>query len=236
MLRTFRRLLGAVAVVSSVGVASLVLGPAAHGVAPGSGTATDPATAGQDGAWLVTAHHGNLAEIEAERLAAAQAARTDVQEMGSMLVGDHEALDADLQRLAEELGVVLPAEPRADQRDELAALGAIETAEFDKAWLDAQVAAHRAALAAADAEVEQGTRSAVVDLASTTRDVVQHHLDDLIVLSDEPEAHEGGQVDEPTSIGWMALALLVIVGGVVAGALLLSRGRRRRAGTREGPD
>src|SRR3954453_16501285 len=109
----------------------------------GTGRAS-AATNVQDEAWLVEAHQGNLAEIAAGHVAAAQATNAAIRELGQMLVDDHTRLDADLTTVAAQVGVTLPSAPTQVQKTNLAALEAIHGEQFDKAWIEAQGRDHSA--------------------------------------------------------------------------------------------
>ncbi|MBB2911474.1 putative membrane protein [Streptosporangium becharense] len=150
-------------------------------------TGSPPALSKQDRAFLVQAHQSNLAEIAAGRAAQEKTGGQEVREtgeavreMGMKLVGDHTKLDADVRRVADQLGVELPDEPSQEQRRQLEEVKAKSGADFDRAWIAAQVAGHRQSLADGRKELQEGSAPEVKKLATDAEPVVQEHLDMLL--------------------------------------------------------
>ncbi|MDM7831602.1 DUF4142 domain-containing protein [Cellulomonas edaphi] len=197
-------------------------------------TAAAPAQpSAEDSAWLVEAHQRNLAEIASGAAAVELASAPAVRELGRMVEADHRTLDTDLQSVATELAVVLPSEPREDQRTSLAALRAIRTEEFDRAWVASQITAHRAALEAASARAASGGDPAVVALADAAAPVVQHHLRALEAAADAPDFQEGGETPDNGASTWptaAVIAVVIVVVGVVAYVVARRTGRLRPRG------
>lgn len=134
----------------------------------------------QDRQFLIQAHQGNLAEIAAGKAAQSKGKAGSVRSIGAMLVADHTKLDKKLQQVAQRLQVPLPAQPTARQQTKAKELNALSGAEFDKAWTKTMIYAHRAALAAANKEVADGSVPQVKALAKASQPVIQEHLDRLL--------------------------------------------------------
>src|SRR5699024_7004013 len=132
--------------------AGVLLGAAVLAVSP---AAAEPSE--QDEAWMVAAHQSNLAEIAAGTTAQEQATTDAVREMGATLIADHEALDADLVALAEELGVDLPDQPSPEQEAALTEVREQQGEAFDTAWIASQIEGHRMSLAAGQEEIANGS-------------------------------------------------------------------------------
>ncbi len=214
----FRR--ATVALVAAAGALALAAGPAA--AAPSQ----------QDQEWLVAAHQSNLAEIAAGQAALQQATTPAVREHGQMLIDDHTRLDAALTPVAQQLGVTLPGEPSEAQQQALAAVTAQQGAAFDRAWVESQIAGHRATLAAGQQELAAGTEQAVKDLAAASAPVVQGHLDGLLAVAQElgvptsVPAGSGGQAASSSAVAGLALVTAGVLAVAAAGTVLV---RQRRA-------
>lgn len=195
--------------------AGLLLGATALTVSPAAAQPSE-----QDEAWMVAANQSNLAEVAAGEAAQEHATTDEVREMGTMLIADHEALDADLTAAAEELGVDLPDEPSEAQQAALEEVMAHEGEAFDTAWIASQIEGHRMTLAAGQEEIENGSEESVIALAEASAPVVQRHLDHLLEMSGSaPGAVPSGLGDAGSSpllgVGVVALGLLALAGSVV---------------------
>ncbi|WP_171905291.1 DUF4142 domain-containing protein [Cellulosimicrobium cellulans] len=208
-----------VALAAAAGALALAAGPAAA------------APSDQDTQWMATAHQGNLAEIAAGEAAVAQAASEEVRHHGQMLIDDHTALDADLTALAQQLGVTLPDAPTAEQQATLEQVKAQSGEAFDTAWVESQIAGHRATIAAGEQELAQGSDQQVKDAAAAAAPVVQKHLDGLLATAQQMgipssvPAGTGG--DAATGTQPLGVALLAVgAAAVVAGAVVVARRRQ----------
>ena len=112
------------------------------GLAPAAAAqaAAQPST--QDTQYLQAVHQVNLFEITAGNLAQQKGQNQQVKDLGKMFVTDHTQLDQTVQSTAQQLNVQLPADPTADQQKVLDKLNNLNGAEFDKAWVTAQLAGH----------------------------------------------------------------------------------------------
>lgn len=199
----------------------------------GLALAATPAAAApnaQDQQFLVGAHQANLAEIASGQAALAEATTPGVREMGQQLITDHQALDAQVTAVAQQLGVTLPDAPTPEQQAALAEVQAEEGQDFDTAWLYLQIESHRATLALGEQELAGGAEQAVKDLATASAPVVQRHLDHALALArelgvDSVPAGTGGQA--AASERPLGLALSLVGGLLLAGAAgLVVRSRR----------
>jgi predicted outer membrane protein len=94
-------------------------------------------------------------------------------------------LDADLKKVAKKAGVDLPDRPNAAQRATAATLRGLSGADFDKAWLDAQVLSHRKAAADGRTEQTKGSNDDVVTVAKKSAPVIEDHLRRLLDAKDD---------------------------------------------------
>ncbi|MCZ1004142.1 DUF4142 domain-containing protein [Streptomyces mirabilis] len=132
----------------------------------------------QDTVFITMAHQSNLAEIAAGQDAQKNATTSCVKEVGATLVRDHKKLDASLSTLAKNESVPLPTAPSAEQQATLKSVQAkAGTPDYDKAWLTAQEAGHKKALALIDEEISKGQAASVIAAARGARPVVAMHLE-----------------------------------------------------------
>ena len=93
----------------------------------------------------------NSWDVSTGSLAARRASRADVKELGAMLVRDHKAVQKQGRELAAKLGVT-PTPVAADfalkkdYDDTMKRLAGVKGAEFDRAFLEHEVAYHRAVI------------------------------------------------------------------------------------------
>lgn len=153
------------------------------GLAPAAAAqaAAQPST--QDTQYLQAVHQVNLFEITAGNLAQQKGQNQQVKDLGKMFVTDHTQLDQTVQSTAQQLNVQLPADPTADQQKVLDRLNNLNGAEFDKAWVTAQLAGHVQAIQATQTEISQGSEQSVVQLAQDALPVLQAHYDELVALA-----------------------------------------------------
>lgn len=153
------------------------------GLAPAAAAqaAAQPST--QDTQYLQALHQVNLAEIVTGNLAQQKGQNQQVKDLGKQFVTDHTQLDQTVQSTAKQLNVQLPSEPTADQQKVVDRLNNLSGAEFDKAWVTAELAGHVQAIQATQTEISQGSEQTVVQLAQDALPVLQAHLDALTALA-----------------------------------------------------
>lgn len=128
---------------------------------------------------LGTAH---ALDSSAGAMATTKATRSDIREFGRMMVRDHHALREQGQMLATRLALTpAPAagddvQGRADRT--LAALdAAAKGKDFDKAYIDSEVNAHRALLETTVAAMRATKNSELKNLLQKAAPTIQAHLD-----------------------------------------------------------
>lgn len=123
-----------------------------------------PAQAVSDANIVAIFDAANTADIETGTLAAQRAADPRVRDLGQMFVDAHTAVRQQGRDLAKQLGVT-PVPPSGDQSAAQHAaamkkLGGLKGAEFDKAWLDHEIAYHQAVIDAVTKTLLPATRNA----------------------------------------------------------------------------
>jgi putative membrane protein len=107
----------------------------------------------------------NQVDIEAGKLAASMATNAEVMKFGQQMVADHTGVNSKAIALANKLGVK-PADNRtsqslkADGDKNVARLKTLKGAEFDKAYMDNEVAYHEAVLLAMSQTLIPGAQNA----------------------------------------------------------------------------
>jgi predicted outer membrane protein len=153
--------------------------------APAVGATAQPSA--QDKAWLVAAHQVNLAEIAAGKLAEQKGTSPTVKALGKRFVEDHTKLDRSLRSVAQQANVTLPHAPSAAQLAAVQQLNATaKGADFDKLWIQQQLAGHASAIQATQQEVEKGSDAQVKQAAVKALPVIKAHHDALAKATPSP--------------------------------------------------
>jgi putative membrane protein len=138
------------------------------------------ALSAQDRAFLRAAHQTNLAEIAGGRIAERRGRTPEVRALGARFIRDHTAMDADLTRIAGDLGVRLPQRPNEAQRKRAAQYESFEAERFDILYVLTQLVGHQAAMADGDREIKEGRNPQVRRLAVDAAPVVASHHRELL--------------------------------------------------------
>lgn len=163
---------------------------------PPSAVRADDNVSGQDSAYLVDAHQANLAEIAAGQLAQRKASDAMARAHAERFAADHTRLDVELQAVAKELGVALPATPSPAVGEQLARLSGQSGLDFDRAWVAQQIDSHGRSAARARRQLSTGSSARVSGLARNTASVIRGHMELLRDLSDDL-----GEPTKPTPAG-----------------------------------
>ena len=144
--------------------------------APAAGGITDP----QIAHIVVTA---NQVDITAGELARTRSTHAGVKEFAERMVTDHTGVNKAAGDLAARLGVTPEPNPTSEQLQQggeqnVAALQGKSGAEFDRAYVDQEVAYHQAVLDAIDQTLIPGARNAELKgLLQQTRPAIVAHLE-----------------------------------------------------------
>lgn len=120
---------------------------------------------------------GDLAEVELGRLATERAGRESVQQFGRRMVSAHGAMNAELARLAQQLGMGVPTvldDAYQQTKDRLARLSGHE---FDRAYMQQMVADHMKDIAHFEHEAHTGLDPDLKALAARALPVLRRHLE-----------------------------------------------------------
>jgi putative membrane protein len=135
-----------------------------------------------DATFLKTAIGIDLAEIDAGNLAQKNGSTDAVKQFGAMLVTDH-TKDRDVTTgLAKKMSIEVPSAPSTDDQATARRLSALSGADFDKAFADAMVKGHKAAIALYT-DKSGDSNSSLASYARDTLPTLQKHLDEATRLS-----------------------------------------------------
>ena len=181
MLLFVATVLGALAVLAAPAVGqSTVPGTRAVPTPPQGGLSTRSAAA------LRTAASSNLFEIESSRLALARSSSNAIKEFADRMVRDHaRAANRTRQVLAEMGGSLPPVVLEPAHQQQLDALKAVASPQFDMAYLEVQYTEHVEAIALAREYARTGDSERLKALAAEALGVLQSHLDHVTRLRDQ---------------------------------------------------
>ena len=141
--------------------------------------------------FLPKAAAGNRFEIVTGQLAQQRAQSDAVKALGAMFVTDHTAALQQVTQVAASLGVSLPPGLDPMQQAIVDRLQTLTGAEFDAAWLQAQIPAHRMALRLHLRAAIRGENDAIRTLGQNALPVITKHLAELLDIADNAGYHHG---------------------------------------------
>lgn len=144
---------------------------------PGAAEANRASLSTQDRAFMRNAKESGWAEIAASRMAVQQATDPAVMEFAQRMAKDHLRVDQQLEELARNKGVRLPAVPSTVQQEQVDQLRAVTGQAFDRRYLEQfGTQAHRKAIELYRKEAQQGRDRDVREFARATLPTLQQHL------------------------------------------------------------
>jgi predicted outer membrane protein len=188
---------------------------------------------------LVKVRLAGLWEQPTGQQAQQQASAAQVQEVGGHISGEHGQLDIRVREVADQLGVLLPSRPSAQQLAWMEEISAKTGSEYDRAFTQRLREAHGGVLPVI-AQVRAGTRNELMRaFAAEADEYVSRHIQylegtglvDYAALPEPPSpgllSGERGAADLVVPALVFAAALLAALG--VAGAVRNRDGERRGA-------
>lgn len=118
-------------------------------------------------------------EIAAAKLAVTNASSADIKSFAAEMIKAHTESTAKIKKAAAAAtpAITLDATLTEDQKEDLAALGKLKGAEFDKSYMDGQVEAHQDALAAMQGYARDGEVPTLKAAAGEIAPAVSKHLE-----------------------------------------------------------
>jgi len=129
------------------------------------------------GAFVQNASQGDMYEIQAAKIAQEKAQNPDLKAFAKMMVTDHTALENQMKPLINKAGKTPPADLDQRRKGFLDNLKAAGPSDFDKVYIDQQVAAHKETLDLMKGYADNGDDAALKAAAAKAAPKVQAHLD-----------------------------------------------------------
>ncbi len=132
----------------------------------------------------------NVADSSAGALASTKATNKEVKDFAKLMMSEHHALRQQGQQLAKKLNIT-PAPPANDPLKPLAEseMTALESTpkgpEFDRVYIEQEIAAHKAVLDVAEQGQDQAQNEQLKALIEQAKPVIQKHLDQAEAIQDK---------------------------------------------------
>jgi len=117
-----------------------------------------------------------MAKIHMAYLALQNAQNEHVKAFAQQMLSDYGQSQSDLISIANQLGVQLPSEMDAKDRETFDALSKLQGAAFDKAYVKTMLNGHQADVSRFKQEATKGNNQAMIDWASQTLSTLQSDL------------------------------------------------------------
>ncbi|MGZ3374969.1 MAG: DUF4142 domain-containing protein [Phenylobacterium sp.] len=133
-------------------------------------------------AFVSNASQSDMYEIQAAKIAETRSKNPDIKAFAKMMVKDHTATSAAMGPLAKAAGQT-PADKLDDRRSGfIDHLNKASDADFDKVYVDQQVAVHKEALDLMNGYAKDGSDAGLKGAAAKTAPKVQMHLDKIAAI------------------------------------------------------
>ncbi len=162
-----------------------------------------------------------------------QASTPEVREVGRILSTEHAALDEELRRVADQLGVLLPTSPSAQQLAWMSDISSRTGSDYDRTFIQRLREAHGMVLPVV-AEIRVSTRNDLIRTFAGTADrfVTGHiqHLEGsgLVDFANLPDSPAPGLLSGERTVQDLIVPILIFVASLL-GALALGFALRRRS-------
>jgi putative membrane protein len=130
----------------------------------------------QDQLFAQQAAIGGMAEVALGKLAGRKAHNRAVGEFGALMVEDHGKANEKLAMLARSAGIPLPSEPDPEHKAVHTRLERLSGAQFDVAYLEAQIQDHQRSAQLLQWEINSGQDAQLQRFASEALPIVLRHL------------------------------------------------------------
>jgi putative membrane protein len=129
-----------------------------------------------DKTFVMKAAQGGMTEVQLGQLASDKGTSADVKSFGAHMVTDHGKANAELKTIATSKGIELSDKLDAKHQAMVDKLNALSGSAFDKAYVDAMVAAHKKDDALFSKEASSGQDAELKAFAAKTDETVKMHL------------------------------------------------------------
>jgi putative membrane protein len=149
------------------------------------GGKNSPSSSDKDNKFITTAAEADMTEIQTGEMADKQSMSPEVKAYGKMIVEDHKKATAEVAKAATAVGATPPPELDSEHMKIVDDVKGKTGSDFDKAFIDDQIKAHKEALDAAMDEQKDGTNPQVKELATALIPTLQKHLSDAKGLKEK---------------------------------------------------
>jgi putative membrane protein len=149
-----------------------------------------------DAPFYAAATQGGLSEVDCGMLAQQRSKNPQILDFASVVAKDHMAANARLRELALKNHVYLPTAPTPAQAAKKAQLMNLSDDDFDRAYIEWQILAHKDAIDAFQIESESGDDRDARQFAIDTLPMLRSHLVKLYALP-LPPVHPGVPTTTP---------------------------------------
>jgi predicted outer membrane protein len=125
---------------------------------------------------LMTAYQDGQAEIQLSQLALQVSTNSDVTAFAQRMISDHSVLNDEITRIAGQHNVTLPTTLTTSQQADLTRLQGLSGTDFDKAYMDLNVAVHDKDVAQFALQARQATDNDIRQLAVVAYPILKLHL------------------------------------------------------------
>lgn len=203
-------LVGSLLLISCLGVPALAQsGSTPSPASPNQGPAV-PAGEGQQGPrsvasplereFIVMAIQSNNAEIQTSELALQRSQNQDVREYAQRMIEEHTRSNEQLYQLAQQYNVNPPADAGPLNNAIALRLRELNSTEFDRAYMNAQVAAHLRAVGLYQTQIDLGRDQTLQSFASQQLPVIEQHYQTAREMAPNQSAIEIRPQDEEETV------------------------------------
>jgi putative membrane protein len=129
-----------------------------------------------DKTFAMAAAQSGIAEVQAGQLATQKATSARVKQYGQKLVTDHTQANDQLQQIAQQENLTLPARPNGAEQSQDQELSGMPGSAFDGAFVSDEVRDHQQAIATFRREAQSGHDPALKDFAQKALPMLRQHL------------------------------------------------------------
>jgi putative membrane protein len=133
-------------------------------------------------AFVKQAAETNAAEIAMAEVAQERASNDNVKHYAKHLQQEHELATERLQQIAQKKNVDVPNEPNRMHKEQTNRLSQLQGAEFDKAYIDAQVKAHQQAIRVFEQQAKSAQDAEIRQYAQMHLPTLREHLEQAQLL------------------------------------------------------
>jgi putative membrane protein len=129
-----------------------------------------------DKTFVMKAAQGGMTEVQLGQIAATKGTSQDVKDFGAKMVTDHGKANDELKSIATAKGITIPDKLDSKHQAMVDKMNGMSAADFDKAYVNAMVKAHKKDDMLFTKEASSGDDADIKAFASKTDETVKMHL------------------------------------------------------------